>query len=616
MSAEASKSEQIIKFFSKFNSIPNELNLNRQFIQLLSEFIHSVLINLTNSTRQQPPLIRESLIKSIYNLNQRNIPLPTQSWLPFIVVYGPLNRSIVQAVIKTSIELIPSWKQQLQPQILALQNQILSQPNQSRHALTLRLIGQSSHDLSESFYAPLSNNFLISIINLYQSNNLNQKSKKQYLSCIINFIRFGLLEKLKILNPSVDLLKLTEEFLQILTQTPRLLNDLILNIPEFIHQLKLVNSNLSPSNHIHNLNQSINQIQKILQGFDSIIQDIIIVLPDLNQTQLKAFIYRFNKYQDVNLGAQNFIQDYFNKPSLLQQKSKLTHSKETNQINVLKNRKNLFDQHQMDPNLLRLGKNQLEEKAILNDKSHLTQEIKQKIKSTAENKYLEFESQPILYSDESETEEINRKTQKTSTSLMSIFINDDDYDEEGGGNVKAFDSNLIDNSDSESSLLTAQNQFNWIKEPILCSAYLAHPDIFSKKARSTSYRKELMSKLNVDKDDLVESWGIMFERNPKKEEILAKYSVSKNVNRQRHVNQEGSDRSHATGRPAGRGRGRGRGRGGNNGGAGEGKGKNVQNNKESQQVNGGNGQRHHHNKKAHERRVRGRDQKLSRLGGI
>ncbi|KAM0747472.1 hypothetical protein T439DRAFT_383117 [Meredithblackwellia eburnea MCA 4105] len=238
-------------------------------------------------------------------------------------------------------------------------------------------------------------------------------------------------------------------------------------------------------------------------------------------------------------------------------------------------RANVFDDIRLDPSKLRRGKMQDNAEALLSDHSFLTEDIKAAIITRAE-----AES-----SDEEGDEEGRDGEVEPEDEGGGFKVRDGDLEEEAQGSGKEGE----DNEPAGTSGTQAPKSGDALSNPItpaisniLELAYIATPGVFDRNStvRKSKQRQELREKTGMA-DEQLEGWKIMFERNPKKDKILAKHEFSGNqkgdqvpVNSnpksgggdQRKGQQQqqggGGDSSRGGGRGGRGGRGRGKGDGG------------------------------------------------------
>ncbi|EGG12054.1 uncharacterized protein MELLADRAFT_76541 [Melampsora larici-populina 98AG31] len=372
--------------------------------------------------------------------------------------------------------------------------------------------------------------------------------------------------------------------------------------------------------------------------YSKIIDQILSVLPEIDREMVILDVERRIEYQDEIEGPARFIDDHLSgRPHELQ-------VEEDHQLSeILESRKNIFDDHQLDPSLLRTGKNRLNENSIMDDKSHLTDEVRAKIKARAEAVTSDEEEEdetdqraPLIILGDSDGDEPGGKNQV----MIDIFSDDDEAFLPTKVGSRALREGVEDESDeeeeapiqskNESPILTTNTNGNILShranQPILYKAYLENPEVFNRSSRGSQPRNRLKEKLEggIVADDLLESWRIMFERNPEKDKILSRYAfrsesqsfqndesteTESGPSHQHQDQDQGAKTSNrgggGRGGRGGRGNG-GRGRGGGGGGGGDG--------------DGGRGRgrgrgKNSSNKLAHDRRVRGRDKKLKQMAG-
>ncbi|KAF5355264.1 hypothetical protein D9758_006046 [Tetrapyrgos nigripes] len=204
-------------------------------------------------------------------------------------------------------------------------------------------------------------------------------------------------------------------------------------------------------------------------------------------------------------------------------------------------RRNIFDDNEMDLSKLRVGKKAENETTFLRDRAFIEQ-MKADILRRAEQ-----------LSDE-EDEEMEERKEETLA-----FEDDVELD----GHVKVL-------GDGEESGEDSDEEAPQGSETILELAYIRDPKLFDRDAntRRSKARAELKAQTNLD-DEQIEGWRIMLERNPKKEQILQKHEFSGNKPGPIQAEQPNIGSSRGRGGHGGRGRG-GRGRGSGGGGRGGG----------------------------------------------
>ncbi|KAF9494967.1 hypothetical protein BDN71DRAFT_1392350 [Pleurotus eryngii] len=278
-------------------------------------------------------------------------------------------------------------------------------------------------------------------------------------------------------------------------------------------------------------------------------------------------------------------------------------------------RANVFDEDEMDLNLVRKGKVIVDEDILARDHT-FDEKMKADILRLAEAIALQDEEQ--------EEEEIlapnaNAKGKGKLTSTRTVTLAyEDELDEAVHGVVDGeAESDTDDENDDEESDGEEGGGVPRAPETILELAYIDNPKVFDRDSgtRRSKERAALKAQTGWD-DNQIEGWRVMLERNPKKAQILQKHEFAGNkpiANASAsHIHQgEGagggrgrggrSDGRGGHGGRGGRGGGRGRGRGGESGGGGSAGERAWKDKNKASQAN--------HNRK------RGHDKKMARVGG-
>lgn len=655
---------QIDEIKERLNSIELTDSLKLSILSLIETILES---NSAVEYLSSSSSTRTSLLLLIINLTRRHkLILPTQLTISLIVHYTQLNRSIIQEIIELHFHQSHQFKHELTISIDRLVQRLSSQPNQlAQSSHHLRLISQSHPQALEIFYRSRKSlhsqptTIFTSILRIIEHHDRTLidgiEIRRELTFIILSVLKYGIIPRLKQATIAFDSTEIIHQLVVLLqSKSTQLVNDLYLNYPDFIDQVEHLtrhhsDSRLSiesknrlksiltnPSDHLILQVYRYHQPSKSEDRFDSIVDRISSVLPDLDPQLLKLIIQNNPEFQDPKSGPEEFIEKTFNESDFIDSNlikfqsrtqenlSLIARDQQSPQImQVLRNRQNVFDNRLMDVRLLKQGKSALDENQILNDKSHLTHELKMKIKSRLEaldriESENPDEQELVLYSDDDD--EDDKRKGKTRVFVHPDIFSDDDelffsMKNEKDKNQDTSDSNLSP-SESESkspihrhhpksrsnqprddladrhSNLSKNNRklankndpaSDWsVDEQVLCSYYILHPQVFSSKSRSSKLRAQLKSKLvHTQQDDLIESWKVMFDRSPRKEEILGKYDLFTNSNQQSSLEDQskssasirqqdtqwvstndpgGPSRSRAE-RGQGRGRGRGRGRG-------------------------------------------------------
>ncbi|KAJ3801248.1 hypothetical protein GGU11DRAFT_769967 [Lentinula aff. detonsa] len=218
-------------------------------------------------------------------------------------------------------------------------------------------------------------------------------------------------------------------------------------------------------------------------------------------------------------------------------------------------RRNIFDEEEVDISKFRLGKKSEEEQILFRDREAVEQ-----MKADILRRVEEFSSSD----DEDDAKADTEDDQLLPTTVNKIKV--------------AGDGEESDASDSEGSLDSDNDQPTKSSlEMTLELAYIENPKLFDRDSamRNSTARKELREKTGWANDQ-IEDWRTMLERDPKKKErIMKKHEWSGNkplpVIEQPEASSSRGGRGRGRGGDRGRsdtssGRGRGRGRGGGGGG--------------------------------------------------
>ncbi|GBC08059.1 hypothetical protein RclHR1_00790009 [Rhizophagus clarus] len=170
-------------------------------------------------------------------------------------------------------------------------------------------------------------------------------------------------------------------------------------------------------------------------------------------------------------------------------------------------------------------------------------------------------------------------------SMMNMIYNtmyEDEYDDTydtSGLNMRGIDLRMVDEIDELGTNSRNKTEIDpgIMHEEKLIKMYQSDPSIFDRtNAVRKSDKRAQLRKITKMTDEQIEGWYIMFQRNPRKDKLLAKYewkgeqeelffddeSSSRSSSRQGNY---GQVRGRPRGRGGSRGRGRGRGRGGGEG---------------------------------------------------
>ncbi|CAE6446410.1 unnamed protein product [Rhizoctonia solani] len=259
---------------------------------------------------------------------------------------------------------------------------------------------------------------------------------------------------------------------------------------------------------------------------------------------------------------------------------------------LLAERRNVFDDDEMDYSRLRIGKKRAENAdTILNDKSFIAAQKAEILRRATEVSDAESEWK---------SDEEKRPT------AVAFFDDDDEY---GGGGV-VNDGEATSESDSEDEGDAGGPEIG------LELAWLEDDQVFERDAetRRSKARADLKAKTGMS-DEQIEGWKVMLERDPRRQaKIREKHEFRGNQNflppaQQFDASRGGRGRGsggRGRGRGAGRGGGRGREGGGGDGGAGPGGGSGDTRDRAYKDKN----KAHHGN---HDRK-RGHDKKMARGG--
>ncbi|KAI9619256.1 hypothetical protein H4Q26_011938 [Puccinia striiformis f. sp. tritici PST-130] len=509
---------------------------------------------------------RTEILRLYQELNRLKLNLKAELILNLIQDYQELNQTVVRQIIEDNLNRNQQLKQELNRHIQALiHNTNNNDGNSINH---LRLISQSHPSLLEPFYlqtTKTTTNTIAHLIN--QLDQLQeQKSRRELLSIILKVLKDGIINRLRTASVAFDSTELIDQLILLSSsKSTRFLTELYLNYPTLIIDLQqLIKTRSQQANHkkdrldlFFNDNQSIHPIFKIYndrtcsnasrintngkgkenqkeEEFESIINQVLQILPDLTSRVILNHIIKNNhQFQDQDHGAQRLIEQSFVDPSFISQNS-IEFSNSSSSVTptliqpqhqsshvILKNRKNIFDHVKMDPNLLRIGKSKLNEQEILNDKSHITKEMKKQIQRDKKGK-------PVINVD--------------------IFEDDDHRfnirDEDDGDRSDPEEEEVVDRNHSLSPFppLTtpkrANNKTTKVHQPLqphsqpigstqkidprdqetLCSFILNDPSVFSSKSRTSKNRIDL-------KNSLIHFDAHVFVYEAKKEEILERYRM-------------------------------------------------------------------------------------------
>ncbi|KAH9823209.1 hypothetical protein DFH28DRAFT_1172419 [Melampsora americana] len=647
-------------------------------IQTLHSCIHSSLQLCLN---QSHPELRKLTLITIKRFTEQGIPLQTISWPAFIILYTQHNKGLVQRVLTFAANHDDNkgWELELNSLVNDLIEsipKIETSQTLERVLFTLCLISQSSPPLIKSI-AQRSDQVLKKLINLYNSKardnsiqtNLSDFSRYNLISIVFNLLESDILIRLRLISPASEPLYLIERLYEILCcpnskgfiediENHQFLHDLLDHLPSLYHLILSFSNKLQlPSEGVEKLTKIISLLEslhpqsskpksnsistvKMESKYLNIIDQILSILPEIDRKMVIWNVESKKEYQDEIEGPARFIDDH-----LSGRTEELDIQEDDQLLEILNSRKNIFDDHQFDTSLLRKGKNKLNEHSIMDDKSHLTDEIRAKIKARAEALSSDEEEEdlkeaPLIILGDSDGDETQPQGREDQTTI-DIFSDDDEAFIPTKLGSRALREGVEDESDEEDeSPIGIQNEThlpttnkngnilsNRANQPILYKFYIENPEVFNRSSRGSQERNRLKDKLEggMVADDLLESWRIMFERNPEKEKILSRYafrsesqsyqndeltetdSGPSHQHQHQHQGFKTSDRgSSGRGGRGGRGNG-GRGRGGSGAGGGGG-------------GDGGRGTgrgrgRNSSNKLAHDRRVRGRDKKLKQMSG-
>ncbi|PLW11281.1 hypothetical protein PCANC_23064 [Puccinia coronata f. sp. avenae] len=630
-----------------------QLNQNLRRVRRLPKELEQPTQTLLTTliTRSASPSNISALQLAVH-LNRLGLTLKPPLLIQLIENYLAHNKTLLYQIIDDSLARNHQLKHQLSLHTHVLLHKLATRPEESQASATLlRSIAQSHPSLLESLYQHQKDNShpfiqLVQLITDHHHCANNEHTRRELLFIIIKVLKDGIIPKLTNATVAFDSTEIRHQLAHLLhSKDTRLLTELHLNYPTLLEELRQLIS--SPSYHQKSAKNKQDPLLSFFEHqedylifqiyhhsldkshgseFDSIIDQILAVLPHLaGREVLRSIIEKHAEFQDAQEGAQRLIERSFNDPHLIS--SATLPSRELPQVQntlaldeILQNRKNIFDDHRMDPKLLRVGKSKLDEREILNDKSHLTEEMKKHIKTRLER--IEDEEKAtgaegsalVLYSDDDEEDDY-KKVKESRTKAVDIFSDDDhrfnvrEGADDSDPEEAAHPSSSSSSSSSTSSSSPSRNPKarskrargkaaqppqapaprdqagveGWtMDEETLCTFYLADPQVFLPRNRSSKTRLDLKSRLKFStQDDLIEAWKSMFDRNPKKEEILEKYrglsAMKKPNNRTFPVAAEGGEKRGRGGMPGrggargGRGgRGGDRGRGGGRGGGGGG----------------------------------------------
>ncbi|EFP76649.1 uncharacterized protein PGTG_02110 [Puccinia graminis f. sp. tritici CRL 75-36-700-3] len=612
------------------NQLNNQLIDQQQGLLLpepLKQTIQTLLTTLLLSTATSPGLRNSSLLLAT-NLNRLKINLKPQLIIQLITNYLESNQTIIKQIIDDNLNRNHQLKQQLNLHIQLLIQKLTTEPEQQTTIQQLRLISQSHPSLLESFYTTTAQDTikpfaeLIKLIEQERAEEEEELFRRELLFIILHVLKQGIIPKLRSATVAFDSSELKDQLISLLSsKSIRLLTELYLNYPNLLEDLQglpqATNTKKTKQDPLLNFftpeQRACHPIFKIYYDdhagkandrpeLDSIINEVLSVLPDLASPEiLRLIIQEHVNFQDPQQGAQRLIERSFNDPQFIQSYStteSINHSlPQQSDHQLIQKRQNIFDDRKMDPSLLRIGKTKLDENEILNDKSHLTKEMKRQMKARLERIEDEEEKrdesgrteQVLLYSDDEEDEGKNEQAMG-----VDIFSDDDhrfnlrqDSDESDPEDAASQSSSSSSSSSSPTPPANArskptrgrankalqqpeqrnrpQNESEgWgVDEEVLCSFYLNDPRVFLPASRSSKSRVALKARLKGPKqDDLIEAWKTMFERNPKKEEILEKYRLQSAI---QDPNNRGTKMIDSRGEEGSRGREGGGGRGGGGG---------------------------------------------------
>ncbi|KAG5643646.1 hypothetical protein DXG03_000572 [Asterophora parasitica] len=258
-------------------------------------------------------------------------------------------------------------------------------------------------------------------------------------------------------------------------------------------------------------------------------------------------------------------------------------------------RRNIFDDEEMDFSQLRIGKRSEDASTVLKDRTFIEQ-MKADILRRAEE-----------ISDDEEEEEVDGDPSSAPVKKGIVLAFDDEEDvrvKVGGDGEESDESD--DEAGGNDGAAKPQNV-----ETILELAYIRDPKLFDRDAatRRSKGREELKKQTGWD-DQQIEGWRIMLERNPRKDKILEKHEFAGNQNWLQPAagGSGGASDSHSHGGRGGRGGGRGRGGGGGARGGRGGGGEAANSARERAWKDKNKASRGNHNRK------RGHDKKMARAG--
>ncbi|KAF4564679.1 hypothetical protein EYR36_002617 [Pleurotus pulmonarius] len=216
------------------------------------------------------------------------------------------------------------------------------------------------------------------------------------------------------------------------------------------------------------------------------------------------------------------------------------------------NRANVFDEDEMDLNLVRKGKATVDEDILVRDRT-----FDEKMKADI----LRLAEAIALQDDEEEEEEIlapnaNAKGKGKSTSTRAVTLAyEDELDESVHGVVDGeAESDTDDENDDEESDGEEGGGAPRSPETILELAYIANSKVFDRDSATRRSKERIALKAQTGEypgirafdvlvyttfdangcgavgwdDNQIEGWGIMLERNPKKAQILQKHEFAGN----------------------------------------------------------------------------------------
>lgn len=181
------------------------------------------------------------------------------------------------------------------------------------------------------------------------------------LLTVYSFLEADLLVRLRSITPATDPLGLLERleslFLKDCQSTQRFVHDLLDHVPslyDLICSLQNDRFCLKPQ-----LKQKLKELIEMLElsnphtGLQSIVEEILEVLPEVEPKTIVLEVIQKAHYLVKGTGPAQFIDDY-----LQNQTSKASQPSHQEALEeVLRSRKNIFDDHQLNPSLLKKGKN-------------------------------------------------------------------------------------------------------------------------------------------------------------------------------------------------------------------------------------------------------------------